>query len=312
MNPEETAADLFEREMRVLGYPCEHGNATGHIQFYKLCHQFGIRTLLSGFGGDEVGTNPGHLLSMELIDAKRYGLWYQNTPGNPLWRLLRMVKQGYAAYQRRQGRYQSHIEKACLPRMEGWILAADARQKYQVDTHYRQALRYDADHRSINAFILGDRLAPFVPTRLDNCTLMAASYQVDYRWPLLDRRLMQQYLSTPAIEKYSARASRYLHRRAVDDVLPHKVCWKPTKYMGEPVRSAASATRHNHSPVRRDDLTQMTLHPALEPLVDQNKLQTLVQQLQSMANPALDPTRFMVARQIHALKQLDQWLQYYF
>jgi asparagine synthase (glutamine-hydrolysing) len=313
LNPEITESDLFEREMRVLGYPCEHSNATAYIQFYQMCQQFGIRTLLSGFGGDEVGTNPGHLLWLELLDARRYKLWYQNTPpGNPIRRLLHMAKQGYFAYQRQQGRYQSHVEQACVARMHDWILSAEARQQYQVDDHYRQAIRYDADYRSINAFILGDRLAPFVPTRLDNCTLMAASFQVDYRWPLLDRRLIQQYLNTPAIEKYSSQASRYLHRRAVTDILPHKVCWKTNKYMGELVNPHIS----NHLIKKKyAKLAETALHPCLERLVDPDKLQTLANRLShafNVSNSDFNSRKISILRQAHALKQVNQWLHYYF
>ncbi|MEB0014984.1 hypothetical protein QN416_25625, partial [Glaciimonas sp. Cout2] len=60
--------DTIDHMLTVLGYPAEHGNAYAHFPFYQLCRQFGVTTLLSGFGGDEAVTNPGHHLFHELLD----------------------------------------------------------------------------------------------------------------------------------------------------------------------------------------------------------------------------------------------------
>ena len=81
----------------------------------------------------------------------------------------------------------------------------------------------------INDFILQHRLGPWIARRLETCTLVAATYGVEYEWPLLDARLVQQYLSTPSIEKADRMGARYLHRRAVEGVVPAKVAWKAGK-----------------------------------------------------------------------------------
>ena len=58
-------------DIKVLGYPVEHGNATGHEIFYKKCAQNNVRTLLSGFGGDEfVTTIHCDLVLYELLNLK--------------------------------------------------------------------------------------------------------------------------------------------------------------------------------------------------------------------------------------------------
>ncbi|MCW2791754.1 MAG: hypothetical protein JWO76_852, partial [Nocardioides sp.] len=84
----------------------------------------------------------------------------------------------------------------------------------------------------------------------------------DYRWALLDRRLMQQWLSTPAIWKYAAGTGRYLHRRAISGVVPDKVAWKPTKDM----------TLGDHEPpVQAAPDTDAALHPLLAELLDERR-----------------------------------------
>lgn len=65
--------------------------------------------------------------------------------------------------------------------------------------------------------------------RTAECSLVAASFGVDYRWALMDRRLIRKYLHTPAVWKYGEGCGRYLHRRAIAGM---EVAWKQGKDMG--------------------------------------------------------------------------------
>lgn len=49
---------------------------------------------------------------------------------------------------------------------------------------------------------------------------MAAARKIEYRWPLLDVRLVKLFLSIPAEETYFRGMGRYLHRRAINGVPP--------------------------------------------------------------------------------------------
>jgi len=64
MEPEE----IMRRSLNLLGYPVEHSNATSYEPFYRLAEKLEIRTLLSGFGGDEFGaTIRGSMALLELV-----------------------------------------------------------------------------------------------------------------------------------------------------------------------------------------------------------------------------------------------------
>ena len=142
---------------------------------------------------------------------------------------------------------------------------------------------------------------------------MAAAFKVDYRWPLLDRRLMQQYLSTPAIEKYSRRSSRYLHRRAVEDVVPKKVIWKSSKYMGEHPKTYNNnyeATTHQKNML--DTLTNKPLHEKLKPFINEEKLQQQIQYLKHERSQGFNEDNFMPKKNCIAVYKLNNWLRYYF
>ena len=61
--------ELLDRSLKVLGYPVEHDSATHHEPFYRLAETFNIRTLLSGFGGDEFGTTHSRVYGPHGNDA---------------------------------------------------------------------------------------------------------------------------------------------------------------------------------------------------------------------------------------------------
>ena len=303
-NPEGNLEELVEREMRILGYPSESNIAIGHSMFYRLCKQLGIRTLLSGFGGDEVVTNTGHLLDLELLDAGRYKELYQLQRGNPLTRSLRMVRFLQKAYQRKTN-YISTIEKSSRKRMANMIVRQDILQQHQILEQLETIYRYDADYRTINSFILGNRLAPILTARLESCMLVAASHQIEYRWPLLDRRLMQQYLSSPAIEKYARKSNRYLHRRAVSDILPAKIAWKPGKSMGK----RPLTYQHGNLPFDRKWTELMhkpiLLHPLLKSFIDQEKWE---QQVSTPLYRHGDQNSMIISLNHQAVCSLNYWI----
>jgi len=178
----------------------------------------------------------------------------------------------------------------------------------------RQAMlvqaEFDAPYRRINDFVLGNRLGSWIARRLETCTLVAATFGVEYQWPLLDARLIQRYLSTPSIEKADRTAGRYLHRRAIDGVVPPKVAWKPTKDMGTTVRSLGTsgldsgfAGRETVTEARRQ---AAHLHPDLEGLIDAGRFRG---QIEAAANGALGTeAAFQFNRNVGHVRWLNHWL----
>jgi len=296
-------SDMVARSLTILGYPEEHGNGSGHEHFYRDCEQFGIRTLLSGFGGDEVVTNPGMLLFRELLDHGQYATLWRNLPGSLIGRTARLFKRMHT--DRKGATVTSSLTRAFAERWPLYVLRSDIVERYKIQDQYMQQARFDADYRRINDFVLHNRLGAFVSTRFDNCTLMAAARKVEYRWPLLDTRLVQQYLSTPSIEKYGAGYGRYLHRRAIEGIVPPKVQWKLLKDMGEP----ATTQKPDTAKLNRLNGLATDLHPALEPLFDLSRLKTTLSSIGSLQNNR--SRRITVTSHLSAIDTLNTWLNRY-
>jgi len=259
---------------RRLGAPPEHENASGHLPLYLLANRAGAKVLLSGFGGDEFVTFPGRdLQRADLWRSGHYVDWARSFRGNALTRPLRWLKWwhrrfgGEHPFGRRMPRWVVERLDRCVLR-DGVCEAHDVRARV-----LRQAGAWPIGDRTLSEWCLQrweDR--PRLVARLENCTLMAAGHGLDYRWPLLDVRLIAFFLAVPTREKVGAGGvSRHLHRRAVADLLPDLVVWKG-KSMGRPVRmperwQGNGAAHEVDSPALRHE----DLHVRLRGLVDRDR-----------------------------------------
>ncbi|MDO8652616.1 MAG: asparagine synthase-related protein [Undibacterium sp.] len=304
-----TLADAdIDRILDVLAYPAEHGNGPGHLPFYQLCQRFGVTSLLSGFGGDEVVTNPGYHLIHELIDQRDWRNLWHVLPGNPAMRSLRLGKR---LLQQRPATFNPRFMKAWQQRWSYQPLRNEVVAQLDLQTEYLATASYDAPYRRINDFALKNRLsASFIPTRLENCSLVAAMSGVDYRWPLLDVRLIQQYLSTPSLEKYGPNGmGRYLHRRAMEGMAPAMVQWKVSKDMGMDTYSLQRRAPEQLQAIASQLLTELErVGPELDTLLDTARIRQAAHQLPKMQGEELDAAMMMLQRTGKQLHWLNRWL----
>lgn len=306
VDPQQDAAAL--RAITILGYPIEHGSSFSSEPFYRLARQQGIRTLFSGHGGDEFTTTNGALVLPQLYYQRRWHDMYIALKGNTATKALRALKLVQRLRRTRKQKYNPGFINSFKPRWQQQVVQQDLVQMYDLENRYLDTARFDAGYQSLNDFTLGNRWAPFGPTRTETGTLMAAARGVEYRWPLLDHHLIQHFLSTPVTEKYYCGIGRYLHKRAVDDIMPQMVTWKPSKYMGEP--STSGRFKKMVAAAGRIDVGD--LHPMLKELVDTDKL--AAQQKEMLANQEGkigDPRLFQQQRNMSNLHWLDIWLKEY-
>ena len=292
--------DVYDkyRALQALGAPVEHGVATEHEIFYDIAAKHQVRTLLSGFGGDEFVTSiHGDLYLHELLKNKKYRTLYKNLLGNPLTRALRLAKL-YHYSDSQSGKINLRMRAEFDFRWPDAIIADDLINAYGIQNQYEALGDFDHGYHNLDQFTLEKRWVPFVTTRMENCTLMAATYGIDYRWPLLDVQLIQCFLSTPSSEKFQRGIGRYLHKRAIDGVVPKNIVWKQGKYMGERLKISASPPL----------LLNEDLHPDLLPLLNMEKLKNQVVRLPNLTVKEA----FQIRYNINKVNQLDDWLKYYF
>jgi asparagine synthase (glutamine-hydrolysing) len=270
--------------LRAIGHPEENGIGTGMAPLHEVCRVLGVRHLFSGFGGDEAASHPAGELRRELVDARDYRALFGILPGALPARLLRLARAAWtglpAARPGTPGQFAMLLDLLELSDADRRGLAEEERRS----TWQREGCR------SVNESVITTRLgSPHVATRLEGCTLIAAARGLQYHWPLLDVRLIQQYLSTPSIEKQGPGGiGRYLHRRAIDPFVPRRITWRPTKDIGQSANLGRIREGALRVAAERGDRLSANLHPRLEELLRMPELRRRFSLASASAMPLLD------------------------
>lgn len=292
-----------ERAQLLIGHPVEHDSSTFHAPFYSLAQQLNIKTLVSGFGGDEFVTNiHDHLILREMCCKNSLLNLFNRMPGNSTTRLFRLAKMIGRRLMNKpytKDGYNPYLYRSFNERWPHQPLKKEYVDLYRIKERFYNKAKFDAEYEDLKAFLVEMRWQPFVPTRMENCSLMAASYGIEYRWPLLDVRLINLYLSIPSHESYYKGMGRYLHRRAVEHTIPDVITWNPGKNMGKRVgvdkRQDAALFK------KRDEL-----HWKLREILDLEKYQ---QQKAALMGKHLEHfEKVLYDGNISKIAFLDKWL----
>lgn len=299
----------IDQMLATLAYPVEHPVAWQQLPFYRYCQQHQVGTLFSGFGGDEVVTSYGARLPAELADLGMWRALWQITPGTPWLRALRLLKRGLERYHLPQASAAAHAQ--LTRHWQHTPLCAELKARPDLQSRFFHRDGYDIPRRSVNAHAIHNRLAmPYVATRMENSALLAASYGVEYCWPLLDAQLIRQFLRTPAIEKVGPGGlGRYLHRRAMEGIAPPMVQWRPSKDMGTNLYAAKrDKTAQHQTLTHRLEQVLACMSPQLAAIVDSQHLRRLHEE--AGRHPHDDPSRLRqrtVDQMITRLQWLNRW-----
>lgn len=214
----------FTANCEALGYPPRHGVMYVVEPGVEWVRQRGMKVVLSGWGGDHAVTSFASGVPHELARRRAVGsLW--RSQGRGIRGALRTVRALAAA--QRTPRLRDPEQDLCES-----VLSIDAIRDLQlpaiVDPFYRGWNSYD----TVNEFLVERRL-PLAHGRAAESYALRHVLGVEYRYPMLDPGLIQTYLSAPTQEKQGNGWGRYLHRRALQGIVPDSILWQRDKNLGE-------------------------------------------------------------------------------
>ncbi len=295
--------EVAQRErhvLNVLGHPPEHGNADGHWEIYAEAKLHGVGVLLSGHGGDEAGTCQAQGVLGELASRRRWSTLVRNQPGRAPLRPVRALRDLRATHSQR---YWDRVASTMAQR-ESWVrsVLTESAADMVLDGERRDpALALGlgpSPDETVNTHVLQQVTAPLRHARFAEGSILAASFGLDYRWPLFDRRLIQQYLSTPSVWKFAHGQDRYLHRTAMEGLLPDAIRLGNTKNMGAQTFAAPGEQRRQPQPAP----PYSDLHPVLQEVIQAHDLDERDTAARTMGRRAWAQLHRNVAR-------LDGWLK---
>ena len=191
-----------------------------------------VRTLLSGWGGDEGISFNGRGLYPQLLRQGRWtALWENVREHSPhpaatvaLRAVLPLVAPGGDRMVRRL------LRGKWLKRDRTFIAPAFARRARRLPAPPRAPIGVRA--MQLHLLRLGH-----LGDRIDGWAASGARHGIVYGYPLLDRRVLEFALGLPPEQFRRGRWSRWLMRHAVSCLLPAEVCWNPSK--ADPIRTDA-------------------------------------------------------------------------
>lgn len=223
---------------------------------YEKAEETGTRTLLSGFGGDELVSYKGAGYWKELAYHHRYGKLFSELKHSPSFlsggkQLL--ISLTYASLHRLKKWMKldtgfktpkwSHDIFRVLFIENAFFRAQNVKQRF----YQRKKLPSDPSlrMRQYRRFHYS-----YFPMRLENCNTSAQSRKIEYRYPLLDKRLLEFYLALPAEMKIQQGWGRYILRKALEGFLPRDIQWRNDK-LGNTIPAVNIRMKKDYEAIRK-------------------------------------------------------------
>ena len=237
---EKTFLESIERATRIHDEPpIKFVNVFADL-LYEKAESLGSRTLLSGFGGDDVVSYAGYFFHEELLRTGKWKtLWNEagarskNLNDSMAKRLMNTFV--YAVMEPLNVKVKklkwTYFQKDSLQLYKNKFdrsgLRKELIENHDLVNHFYQNRIYDYKGKNMNEKI-ADRLEHprMFPHRFEYCNLSAAHCKVEMRYPLLDRPLVDFFMSIPTTQKIKDGWGRYFFRRATEGIIPDHVRWE--------------------------------------------------------------------------------------
>jgi asparagine synthase (glutamine-hydrolysing) len=183
-------------------------------QTYETAQRLGIKTLLSGFGGDEVVSQHAKSFLQELHQQKKYTrYYYENLRLHKGKNILRRLSPKLKSQTNFWGQATSHYDYLYIP------------ENFQI----QKARTLNSIKDKEYALIEG-ALSTHWQRRIETSKIIAEHYNINYAFPLADPKLMQFFHQLPSHFKFRHGKGRYLMRRSLEGMLPKSIIWRYSKY----------------------------------------------------------------------------------
>lgn len=202
----------------------------------QKCREKGIRVILGGQGGDEIGGGYEYYMGAFILDAA-----LRKSSAAALKELSDWGKLGAYA-ENPQGLTEFFLNSLCSYFGEG--TSADASKFTKIEVLKQEFLAgkypepvFDQPFDShLSNMQYRDIFHTKLPRILHAADRSAMEFGVEHRVPFLDYRLVEFGLSLPIHQKIRDGHQRYFIRKAMEHLLPKDVVWAPKRAVPSPQR----------------------------------------------------------------------------
>jgi asparagine synthase (glutamine-hydrolysing) len=308
-NGQADIAMLSALNLTIKGYPAKFQPEVS-LDHLAQVGQEGFETVFSGFGGDEVVTQLGMEMKGEAYNARDFKRLYALISGHPLKRPYRFFK----LLLNPQSMFQLPTQ---IRRILDHAIAVSYVSKGVVETH---GLRNTVENyvqvagmtNSMNTgAIYALNYKPAFQARMEDHTLWGRHFGLKYEWPLLDHRLIANYLKTPSTQKVArSNVGRHLHRRAVRGIVPDIILDSDTKKMGALDTTAGLFDSIHNDTLNAANQLLAGVNAPLDDMIDLAKLGKDIARFKDQKDLDSDPNIIHFWEHVKRLSLIDYWCQH--
>ncbi|OCX50635.1 hypothetical protein BEL04_22965 [Mucilaginibacter sp. PPCGB 2223] len=221
----------------------ENWHQMWQVPIRRVAQQQGIRTLFSGFPGDEMVTYRGKYYFLDYLDKKQYLKYFLAKKKFPGFYKIEpfipySVRYNMHLLKTRWGLHNKHVKKS----LKTYDIPAEYLRK-TGDANWLTPLK-EEQYKSYRHYQKHRFLRNHLPARMESETRYGLYFGFEPRFPMADIRLTQYYLSLPNDLKYEGDLNRTAYRKALKDFLPREVLERDNKFGGmapyrEPIKDEA-------------------------------------------------------------------------
>ena len=209
------AIGIFKEYAAWFGGPPPYVFELFAHNIHKAVSKQGHTILLSGFGGDQGVSShiPARFILTSLINNKQFQkAWSESTPANTLRRLAQLIQCAHPSLHKPI----QHVQDIKL-NLSNAFKKQNQQRIASTHPYYRH---YFKTLREVEWSFLQGPNSHEVRMRIEYSSIVAKKMGFDYRYPLLDPKLLEFFLKLPLEQKRHQGVGRYMMRRYLANVMP--------------------------------------------------------------------------------------------
>jgi asparagine synthase (glutamine-hydrolysing) len=230
----ESLIDILLQNVTELSCITQQGFGVFSDQLYQTAKQEGVSVLLSGFGGDEVVSSKSLRYLKELAVHQKWNEIKDDLKNQELKKssylklLIKYYLKSKIPFISEINFNNSRKKSIRKERFRNLAINSSFNKNYKIKN------RFLSNFQKSNSSSLQERnieriTHSHVSQRLEYCSLIARKYGIEYRYPLLDIRLIEYYLAMPARLKARNGIGRHAIREAIEGIVPKEIQWRNDK-----------------------------------------------------------------------------------
>jgi len=205
-----------------------------NISIYESAYNNNVNILFSGFGGDELLSSRQRIPWIELIEKRELKKIISILNKLPSEKMLIksikiLLKYLLFKYFNKKPVLLNINKKVLKTRFSNLSLNKRLIKQYSLNkkfiNYFHQKLPYIINERQFLKLT-----QPYLSLRLEYSYAIAAQYGLEYRYPLLDYKLIQLYFSFPWWFRVSENLDRFLYRNSIKNLVPEKIRLRKDKH----------------------------------------------------------------------------------